>query len=43
MTTRAKKVDCSKAKRDLGLKSAVPLEEGIRRTLDWMKEVYRRA
>jgi dTDP-glucose 4,6-dehydratase len=42
MTTRAKKVDCNKAKRDLGLKSAVSLEDGIRRTLDWMKEVYRR-
>jgi dTDP-glucose 4,6-dehydratase len=40
LTTREKKVDCSKARRDLGLKSTVPLEEGIRRTLDWMKGVY---
>jgi dTDP-glucose 4,6-dehydratase len=40
LTTREKKVDCSKARRDLGLKSTVPLEEGIRQTLDWMKGVY---
>lgn len=41
LTTREKKADCSKARRDLGLKSTVPLEEGIRQTLEWMKEVYR--
>lgn len=40
LTTREKKVDCSKARRDLDLKSTVTLEEGIRQTLDWMKEVY---
>ena len=42
LTTRAKKVNCSKARRDLDLKSTVTLEEGIRQTLDWMKEVYRK-
>jgi len=42
LTTRAKKVDCSKARRDLDLKSTVTLEEGIRQTLEWMKDVYRK-
>ena len=42
LTTREKKVDCSKARRDLDLKSTVTLEDGIRQTLDWMKEVYRK-
>jgi len=42
LTTRAKKVDCTKARRDLGLKSTVTLEEGIRQTIDWMKDVYKK-
>jgi len=42
LTTREKKVDCSKARRDLGLKSTVPLEDGIRQTLEWMKRVYQK-
>jgi nucleoside-diphosphate-sugar epimerase len=42
LTTREKKVDCSKARRDLDLKVTVSLEEGIHRTLDWMKKVYRK-
>lgn len=41
LTTRDKKTDCSKAKRDLGLKATVSLDEGIRQTLEWMKEVYK--
>ena len=40
LTTREKRVDCSKARRDLNLKSTVVLDEGIRLTLDWMKDVY---
>jgi dTDP-glucose 4,6-dehydratase len=40
LTTREKRVDCSKARRDLNLKSTVTLDEGIRQTLDWMKDVY---
>jgi dTDP-glucose 4,6-dehydratase len=40
LTTREKRADCSKARRDLNLKSTVSLEEGIQRTLEWMKEVY---
>jgi dTDP-glucose 4,6-dehydratase len=42
LTTREKKVDCSKARRDLGLKSTVSLEDGIHQTLEWMKSVYLR-
>ncbi len=40
-TTKDKKPDISKAKRDLKNNPKVPLEEGIPRTIDWMKEVYR--
>jgi dTDP-glucose 4,6-dehydratase len=40
LTTRQKLVDCSKAKRDLDHRSTVGLEEGIARTLDWMRSVY---
>jgi dTDP-glucose 4,6-dehydratase len=42
LTTRAKKVDCSKARRDLDLRTTVTLEEGIRQTLEWMKQVYQK-
>ncbi len=41
LTTRQKKVDCTKAIRDLDHKSTVTLEEGIRNTIAWMKDVYR--
>lgn len=41
LTTRVKKVDCSKARRELGHKTTVTLEEGIGQTLDWMRDVYR--
>jgi dTDP-glucose 4,6-dehydratase len=41
-TTLVKKVDISKAVRDLGHKSTVTLEEGIPRTIEWQKEVYGR-
>jgi dTDP-glucose 4,6-dehydratase len=40
LTTRVKKVDNSKAVRDLGHKDTVTLEEGVRRTVDWMRKVY---
>ena len=40
LTTREKKADCSKARRDLKLKSTVSLDDGIRQTIDWMKQVY---
>ena len=41
-TPLVKKVDASKAVRDLQHKSTVTLEEGIPRTIEWQKEVYKR-
>lgn len=32
--------DSSKAKRDLGFKLTVPIEEGMRRTVEWFKAVH---
>jgi len=40
-TTKDKKIDVAKAERDLGHEPLVSLEEGIPRTLEWMKEVYK--
>lgn len=39
-TTRDKKVDNTKAAHDLGLKTTVNIDEGIKRTVEWMKKVY---
>ena len=39
-TTRVKTPDSSKAKKDLGFKLTVPLEEGMRRTVEWFKKLY---
>jgi dTDP-glucose 4,6-dehydratase len=41
-TTRDKRVDVSKASRDLGHLSAVPLSEGIPLTVEWMRGVYQK-
>jgi len=41
LTTKTKKVDVSKAIRDLGHKDTYRLEDGMLRTAEWMKEVYR--
>jgi len=40
LTTRQKKVDCSKARRDLHHQSTTKLDEGIAQTLKWMRKVY---
>jgi len=40
LTTRDKKVDASKAERDLDHKMSVSLEEGVERTLAWMRQHY---
>mgnify|MGYP003627796457 FL=1 len=40
LTTRTKKVDVDKSVRDLNHTMTVTLEEGIRRTIDWMREFY---
>jgi dTDP-glucose 4,6-dehydratase len=41
LTTRTKQVDCSKARRDLKHQTTVTLEDGIRQTIAWMRDVYR--
>lgn len=41
LTTHAKKVDVSKAVRDLIHKDTYDLETGLRHTADWMRDVYR--
>jgi dTDP-glucose 4,6-dehydratase len=41
-TTLEKKLDVSKAIRDLGHRNTVSLEEGITRTIEWQKMVYSR-
>jgi dTDP-glucose 4,6-dehydratase len=40
MTTRDKVVDCSRAREELDHRSAVPLEVGVPKTIDWMRSVY---
>lgn len=40
LTTMHKKVDNTKAKRDLEMQTTVGLEEGIGRTIEWMKHEY---
>jgi dTDP-glucose 4,6-dehydratase len=42
LTTKKKIVDVSKSVRDLGHRNSVGLEEGVRRTADWMRRVYAR-
>ena len=41
LTTKDKRVDVSKAIRDLNHITTVNLEEGIRATVDWMRETYK--
>ena len=41
-TTHDKRIDTSKAERDLNHDPKVTLEEGIPRTIDWMRSVYGR-
>ncbi len=41
-TTKIKTPDSLKAKRDLGFKLTVPVEEGMRRTVEWFKKLYGR-
>jgi dTDP-glucose 4,6-dehydratase len=40
LTTRHKRVNVSKAVHDLGHQTTVTLEEGIRRTVAWMRQAY---
>jgi len=41
LTTKDKFVDASKAEKDLKIKESYTLEEGVKRTVAWMKEYYR--
>lgn len=40
LTTKDKRVDVSKAVRDLGHEDSYGLEEGMRLTMEWMRKVY---
>jgi dTDP-glucose 4,6-dehydratase len=40
-TTREKRIDNSKACQDLGFQVTVSLENGVRRTVEWMRQVYK--
>jgi dTDP-glucose 4,6-dehydratase len=40
LTTLVKKVDVSRAVRDLGHRNSYTLEDGMRRTAEWMKAAY---
>lgn len=40
LTTREKKVDCTKARKDLRHETTVGLEQGIANTVAWMKTIY---
>ena len=39
-TTKVKHIDFSKARRDLGHDPKVPIEEGIPKTIEWMRKIY---
>jgi len=41
LTAKTKKVDIELSKRELNHKATVSLEEGVKRTIEWMKEYYR--
>ena len=40
-TTKDKHIDFSRARRDLSHDPRIPLEEGIPKTIKWMKEIYK--
>jgi len=39
-TTRVKKIDSSKAAKDLGHDPKISPEQGIPKTIEWMKSIY---
>ena len=43
LTTKVKKVDISKSVRDLKHKASVSLEVGVKKTIDWMREYYKKS
>ncbi|MEQ1500202.1 MAG: NAD(P)-dependent oxidoreductase [Parcubacteria group bacterium] len=40
LTTKSKKVDTSKAIKDLDHELTISLEDGVKKTIDWMREYY---
>ena len=40
LTTKSKRVDIGKAVKDLDSKTTVTLEEGLKKTIDWMRQYY---
>ncbi|MCF7916306.1 MAG: NAD(P)-dependent oxidoreductase [Candidatus Omnitrophica bacterium] len=40
LTTRVKKIDISRAKKELNHKITINLEEGVKNTIDWMRRYY---
>lgn len=40
LTTKSKKVDISKAVKDLNHKSSIDFKDGVKKTIDWMREYY---
>ncbi|MCC2630523.1 MAG: Nucleoside-diphosphate-sugar epimerase [Candidatus Paceibacter sp.] len=40
LTTKSKKVDISKAKKDLKHELTISLEDGVKKTIDWMRSYY---
>lgn len=40
LTTTHKKVDAKKVRKDLGMKESVSLEEGVEKTVSWMRSFY---
>jgi dTDP-glucose 4,6-dehydratase len=41
LTTKSKKVDISKSIKDLDHKLTVSLEDGVKKTIDWMRDYYK--
>lgn len=41
LTTKSKLVDVSKSERDLKHKNTVSLDDGVKKTIEWMKEYYK--
>lgn len=41
LTTKSKKVDVTKAVRDLDHKLTVSMDEGVKKTIDWMRNFYK--
>ena len=40
LTTKDKKIDITKAQRDLDLRETISLDDGIKNTVEWMRKVY---